>query len=111
MTEQEQRIIDLYRQGVPEAMIVKQLGIKRHLVRTAIVFEQGYRAGLAEADSAASSLPGSAFTAEIEDLVREIMRHMQAGSRVPEKELREKFHVSHTALYKYRAVAADRLHR
>jgi hypothetical protein len=125
-------IIRLHESGMIEGEIVRRLGLTRHAVRTAIVFEEGRKAGLEQAreeyEAAAreqhyqpgdnlrwqqehggtlvpSQHGGSRFD---EELLAELVSHIRAG-RVPEKELRAKFGVSHNAMYMYRAVAADRI--
>lgn len=122
--EQHQRIADLLGQGVPESEVIKRLGLKRYEVRMAAIFEQGRRLGFTEAVAAANRanvvLPArldvtgagaavSMWGSHIEALIGEIMQYLRDGKHVPERELREKFGVSGTALYKYRAVAADRM--
>lgn len=125
-------VVELHGKGVSEGEIVKTLGLTRHVVRTAIVYEQGRLAGREEMiKAAAEAVPAEVVAAaetgardvaqaatgkspwetHIEALIREIQQHIEAGEHVPEAELRKKFSVSSTALYKYRAVAADRAHR
>ena len=110
-------IISLHEAGVPEAEIIRRLCLKRYVVRNSIVFEQGRRAGVAEAKSVRAEVetaqlmvePEKSAFGEDEKLIAEIARYLTATGKVPEKILREKYHVNGTVLYKYRAVAADRL--
>lgn len=119
-----EEIVKLHREGLTEGAIVKQLGVTRHEARTAIVFEEGRQAGLAEASlnrskeihpatgiydvpPAAPHLDGKSLFDE--PLIAAIVRCIRDGKPVPEKSLRDQYGVSHNAMYKYRAIAADRV--
>jgi uncharacterized protein (DUF433 family) len=120
-------IVRMHKDGMSEGMIVKQLGLTRHAVRTAIVFEEGRQAGIREAAAKQRSVEIHPSTGRYalggpvspaappetsrfnEELLKELMTCLREGRHVPEKVLRDKFHVSHNAMYALRAVAADRI--
>lgn len=147
MPPEQGEIVRLSREGIPESLIVKQLGLKRYIVRNALVFEAGRQTGLLEAASSQRENAGPGYEtlmaentqlrAEIaqlradqaeskqehqgalvprgdgpnEELISALVECLRSGKHVPEKALRDKYRVSHNAMYKYRAVAADRLAR
>lgn len=114
-----EEIVKLHQEGLTEGEIVKRLGVTRHVARTAIVFEEGRQAGLAEAQAAVPYLNGDVFhpaqphlngeSPFNEPLIAAIVRCIRDGKPVPEKVLRVQYGVSHNSMYKYRAIAADRV--
>lgn len=117
------QIIALLRKDVSQGEIVKQLGLTRHAVRSVAEWFDGYQTGrkkgIAEAASRAihpstgvysgGKVPSAADSQFNEALLADLVSYLGENKAVPEKVLRDKHGVSGTMLYKYRAIAADRV--